>query len=411
MPEHMHQSKRTNLFIIAGITVYLLFILSSLYGHGLDVFFLKGDQVHDGYKVDFFQVPGAFTRFTNGGPLGGAPSSPDIPNVYHPVFTIFVGLILAPFAGQAAYMVWTFAHVVIWILTGWYVYKTFHDHKLVGLALLFFFGLFPHYLEIRNGQYHFLLNSLITVLLVLSGKKQAHKIVERIVYTTTLFIKPVTLLWAFAYVQSGRKQTAIIGTCFFGLITAVFVVASFLRNQDMGLYYVVNLLAHTHPTGSTFPQIFTLDALAREMFGHAYNTLLVKVPIGISIIVWAHIRRPSLFTQLFIWTAFYLLFYDLVFEYHYTTLAPFFTIGVLTQQFFRKPVALILMATYLLPTPYLYMKLFGIGTVNETVTMAGWTALVLWRTLPLVVLSLLATSSPLFRSGTTRGTDVCVDMY
>src|SRR3989344_155101 len=224
----MHQSKRTNLFIIAGITVYLLFVLSSLYGHGLDVFFLKGDQVHDGYKVDFFQIPGAFTRFTNGGPLGGAPSSPDIPNVYHPVFTIFVGLILAPFAGQAAYMVWTFAHVVIWILTGWYVYKTFHDHKLVGLALLFFFGLFPHYLEIRNGQYHVLLNSLVTCLLIYATKKNHNQTLEGIFYTLSLLVKPIGLLWAFAYIQADRKKTVSIGICLFGVITLICTLASFI---------------------------------------------------------------------------------------------------------------------------------------------------------------------------------------
>lgn len=385
--------------LVVSISVYLFFTVSALSTQWPDIFFLKGDQIHDGYKVDFYQIPNGFKQCMDGGPLGGHSNQPDIPNVYHPVFTIAIGLIFSPFSHESSYMFWVIMHAVVWISTGVYLFIRHKNNTHIGLSLLFFFGLFPHYLEIRNGQYHILLNSFITILLIYATSGYRKPITEGILYACSLLVKPIGLLWIFGYIYAKRWQTAAIGTILFGLLTLVFVVLTFIFHRDMGLYYVVNLLVHINITGSGIPQVFTLDALLRNWHIPWYDTHIAKILIGLSIIVWGYIKRASLFSQLFVWTSFYLLFYDLVFEYHYTTLAPFFAVGILTQKTFRKPYMIFLMATYLLPTPYVIMKALHIGITDETVTMFGWTLLVLWRTIPLIILSYITLTQP-------RGTTV-----
>ena len=91
------------------------------------------------------------------------------------------------------------------------------------------------------------------------------------------------------------------------------------------------------PNSSGPIQIFTLDALLR------YSTPLPKsaltaIKLGslVLVIILSAFKRISLQTGIFLAIAYYLLFYDMTFEYHYTTFIPILAVCLVTRPEFQQ---------------------------------------------------------------------------
>ncbi len=380
--------------IVAVILLHLFFYVSALKTHTFDYFFPWGN-VHDHQGIDFYQVPNGARMFMQGGNLTGESISSintyayGNRNVYHPFFTLLVGTPLQLLTPQTAFTLWLVFHGCLWFFLAWYLYQKFKSNKNITLALVLFLGLFPHYLEIWNGQYHFLYNAAIFFLLLAS--LQQEKWQDGLAFVSSLLVKPISLLFIPALILRKRWKTLLLGLSLFAVTTIFFIL------NRSGMYYLNNLFDRvSHPIGGP-PGIFTLDAVLRFLAVPLYNTTLTKVVVALGIVFVSWRLRLNLFVQLFLWTSFYLLFYDLVFEYHYTTLAPFLAIGILTQKALQTRIAKVLSLTYVLPTPFFLFHLWQFQAVGQSVTDAGWVILVLFRILPLMILDYVV----IFRSRST----------
>lgn len=384
---------------LLGIVLFLLYTITALWGHAPDRFYIEGEQVHTFFKVDFYQVPNAAYMFFRGGPLGGdfptyMPQYPryfhNIPNPYHPFFTLTTGGILQLFSPEYAYYAWFTFNTILWGTTGYFLYRHMGDTPYRFVGLLFFFGLSPYYINIRNGQYHILVTALIMYLLIHLLYENKSRVRTNTIYILSLLVKPISALYAIPILQAGKGKSIVIGTIAFIVLTSCFIGLSFILNRDTGMYYLVNIIARLNTPLLGPPQAASFDALLRTWDIPFYNTTLVKILIGLTLIATNPPKRWGLFSALFLWTSFFLLFYDFIYEYHYLILAPFFALGVSREDVFKHPAAFAAMSTYLLPTPYVLMKFLHIGAWQYDVTTTTWSIMVLWRVIPLIILCLLA---------------------
>ncbi len=369
-------------FLLAvAVVLHIFFYISALKTHTLDYFFSWGN-VHDHQGIDFYQVPNGARSYFRGGLLTGNGNDFGYGNynVYHPFFTIVVGGFFQLFQPIFSFKLWIFLHEIIYFALAGYLYLRFRTNKNIYFALLLFLGFFPHYLEIWNGQYHVLLNVAVFFLLLASLRK-SEKISDALAYLLSLLVKPIALLYAPALILKKRWKTLLIGAIGFAVVTIPFYL-----NGD-GQYYISNLLERIKTPISGPPGNFTLDSLLRFWNIPFYQSMSAKISIALLLLFIQWRCRLNLLQALFLWTSYYLLFYDLVFEYHYTTLAPFLAIGVLTQKALQSLFAKILSLSYIFPTPFFLFHFFQFQAVGWRVTDFGWTILVLFRILPLIILN------------------------
>lgn len=277
---------------------------------------------------------------------------------------------------------WLTFRLMITAIFSYILYKNFKNHQYFPLAITFYLGTFPHYLEMWNGQYHFLLDAMIFLILLnlLKGKNQ---IIEGICYAFSLLVKPIGLLWLPPLFLKKHFKTI-------GLGIGLFVLASipFLINGS-GAYFFENLWVRLQDPVGGPPGIFTLDALLRFLPLTRNYAFLIKAAAGLILLLIQWRLKPKLFISLFLWTSYYLLFYDLVFEYHYTTLAPFLALGVLSQEVFQNKLVRLLGLTFLLPSPFILFYLTQMGANGNVVTDIGWIIMVLFRAIPLIGINLI----------------------
>lgn len=375
------------LLILLAIIIHVSFYISALKTHQLDYFFPWGN-VHEYQGIDFYQVPNGAHAYLTGGKLTGelapdkAPYAYGNTNVYHPFFTLVVGGILQLFTPESARYLWFLAHALITSLLAFILYKRYAAHKNFSLAIFIYLGLFPHYLEIWNGQYHFLLDTAIFFLLLAAVRKK-EKFRDGLVYACSLLVKPIGLLWIIPLLFKKRWKTMVVGISTFVCVTIPFLIYS------SGWYYITNIISRVKgPIGGP-PGVFTLDALLRYWHLPIVAVTVIKALTVMTLIYIQYKKKPSLFLSLFMWTSYYLLFYDLVFEYHYATLAPFFAIGLLTQKTFQSKIVKILCLTYVLPTPFFLFHYFQFGAKGHEVLGWGWVILVLFRIIPLILLNMI----------------------
>lgn len=188
----------------------------------------------------------------------------------------------------------------------------------------------------------------------------------------------------------------------------LFVIATgiFLINHS-GDYYINNLLGNFfNPVKSGPNQIMTLDALLRYSTPLSENALtVIKLSSLVLIIILSASKRISLQTGLFLAIAFFLLFYDLVYEYHYTALIPIMAICLVTRPEFQKLSSRICMIFISLPSVLFLLHLlyswhFKLGPFDAIQTMTmdpslgpdptvlGWQLYVLSRIIPVIALTI-----------------------
>ncbi len=372
------------LVIVYAVLIHILFFFSAIQTGFFDNFFPQG-SVHQYQGIDFFQVPNGAYAWLRGGSLTGAHPSVESyaygnSNVYHPFFTVLVGTPLQLMQPAAAFKFWLIFRLVIFAVFVNILYKNYKNNSYFPLALAFYLGLFPHYLEMWNGQYHFLLDAAIFIILLnsLKAKKAKNEIMQGLSYAFALLVKPIGVLWLPAFLTKKKFKTIVIGLGLFVLASLPFLI------NGSGTYFFVNLFERfKNPIGGP-PGVFTLDALIRFQPLLKQYALAIKAAAAILLLFVQWKLKPNLLISLFFWTSYYLLFYDLVFEYHYTTLAPFLSLGVLTQKTFQKKIVRLLGLTFLLPTPFILFYLTQTGAEGNFVTDAGWIMMVLFRILPLI---------------------------
>lgn len=378
--------KLNAVFFLIGfaITLHLFFYLSSFSTHTLDYFFPWGN-VHEWQGIDFYQVPNGAFSFLHGGKLIGETINQQAysfgnTNVYHPFFTLTAGSFLQLFSPHDSFIVLAIIKLILTFYIAVIVYKRFKKHAQIYFAFFIYFTFFPQYLEIWNGQYHFFLALAVFYILWNYTSKNNSHIVVGISYFLALLVKPIGVVWIPFLLIKRQWKVLGIGIALFIITTIPFIVT------QTGMYYITNIIDRIqNPIGGP-PGIFTLDALLRYYAFTKETIMLARYGI-FSFLLFVQLRyKPNIFQSFFIWAGYYLLFYDLVFEYHYTILIPFFLLGVLTQKIFQSKKAKALILSFSFPTPFFIFHYFQFYAINHKVTNDGWVILVLFRIIPLIAL-------------------------
>ncbi|MCC6711188.1 MAG: DUF2029 domain-containing protein [Candidatus Pacebacteria bacterium] len=386
-----YQNLKLKFLFFLAVLLQLSYLLFALFQQPYFYFFPHGN-VHEFQGMDFYQVPNGAHAFFQGGslngviPTGGSGYSFGNYNVYHPFFTVVVGGFLQLFQPETAFLLWKFLNPLIKLILIWLVYKKVvlasksnQLKKTAVFALFIFLANFAQALEMWNGQYHFLLDTGI-VLFFLFYK---HDFWAALALVLTFLVKPVTVLWLpFLLVEKRFRLVA--------LSVAIFTAVSvpFLLNGS-GDYYFTNLITRIgQPIGGP-PGVFTLDALLRtwQVSWYLKYGLYLKVFLLVGILFLQWKKQLSFWKVAFLLTSFYLLFYDLVFEYHYTTLGTLLALGFLSEKVFQQKIVRLLALSSILMTPYIFMYIMQLGTLGHYVTKVGWSILVLSKIVPLMLLN------------------------
>lgn len=341
------------IIFVFAIAIHVSFYISVYFTHTLDIFF-----EHVTMGQDFFQIPNAAYSFLHGGTLAGElPKglSPFIDccgvnsNVYHPLFTLSVGVPLQFFQPWIAFGIWGTLHLVVSIVIVVFLWKKFRSHKYLYFALSFYLLNSYHYYEIKHAQYHFLL-SLFTVLFLYESETKGDTKLAGIWYFLSLLIKPLGILWLLPLTIYRKFQTVITGLGIYLLVSIPFLILSF------GAYYFNNLF------NASTAQISTYNILALRDFFPIQTEIFRYIIIffAIFLFIFQIIFKPKLFSIIFLWISFQLIFYSLVFHYHYSILASLICLGILLNVInLKNPLALLSSIMLTIPTPIIFFHLLG----------------------------------------------------
>lgn len=379
-----------------GLLIHLTFYLSIVQTHWWNYFF-SGSVLHLCCRgLDFYQIPNGAYAFFHGGPLNvtatpgttiwgvGFPASN--PNVYHPLFTIILGGILIQFSPTASFFAWMWMKLFITIVVYTYFFIRFKDHKYIRLALFLALINSTQYIDLEISQFQFALNIFLFLLLIQLAQNERSPWAG-IWYFLCLIVKPIGLLWIPVLLFKRQYTTLLLGLGLFALATLLFLI------DKSGNYYIDNLQANFFTPNKSGPiQIITLDALLR------YSTPLpdmaltiIKLSFLALVVCLSAFKRIHLLTGIFLAIAYYLLFYDLVFEYHYTTLIPILAICLVTRPEFQTLPARILLVIISLPNAMFLLRFFQVDMkfdpfLGPDPTFQGWQLIVLSRIVPLILL-------------------------
>ena len=369
------------LFITAFI-IHLSFYVSAFYTHWWDVLF---ENVTTGQ--DFFQIPNAAYSFLHGGNLRGELPPGIKPytsccgvngNVYHPLFTLLVGTPLQLFTPNTALKIWTFVHILISAILLLFLWKKFANHKYLYLALSLYLLNSYHYYEIKHAQYHFLLTFFTTLFLYESAIKGDTKRAG-LWYFLSILIKPIGFLWILPLLIYKRFRTLTIGLGLYALASIPFIIT------PLGKYFFNNLGDNLNSQGPTY----NLAAIV-----HFEKIPLVYIKIAslfsaIFLLIFQIIKKSELYSTIFLWVSFQLIFYALVYPYHYSITAGLICLGILLNQFSFKRNKILPLIILTLPTPILFLRWYGAPAVLTPQQFSGialWS--IFWLTLTCFQLNL-----------------------
>lgn len=394
--------KRIRLFIIhhplicIGVLVHVLFYISAWQTKWFNYYF-SGSPLHLCCRgLDFYQVPNGAHAFLHGGSLDATPARggrifgigfPIQSNVYHPLFTLVLGGFLILFAPAASFYVWMLMKLLITIPIILYFYKKFKGSKYLDLAIFLTLINSTQYLEIEISQFQFALNIFLFIMLI-NYVEHRDSVWNGICYFSTLLVKPIGFLWIPVLLFKQQYKTLIISLVLFALTTGLFMI------NNVGEYFTHNLIAHfLYPYKSGPIQIITLDALLRYTFHPSELVLSVLKLIFLGFIVFlSAFKRIHLVTGIYLFVVYYLLFYDYVFEYHYTTLIPILAVGLATRPEFQTLASRICIIFISLPSVFFILHYFHFAIVVDPLlgpdpTPLGWQLIVLSRVLPILLLT------------------------
>ena len=378
-----------------------------------DVFF-SGAALHTGAKgIDFYQLPNGAWAFLHGGSLTGTPlaggaqyAKPNLANdnVYHPFFTIVLGSLLALFPPAIAPYAWLYIKLLLSLGTICYFFWRFRDRPYVGFAVFILLINFSVYLELAAWQFHALLNMLLLLFFIALVQRESVWY-SGILYGFGLLIKPIGILFVPVLIFKGRWKTALIGLVLFAMLTLAFLF------HGIGKYYTANLLANFSSSGTAGPnQIITLSALLRYST-HWPDLFYQVIQYGslLFILLLSFFKRIHIAKALFLFIAYYLCFYEMVFEYQWSTLAYSIAICVVVCPSFQTRLARICILLTCLPDCFLLLNLLHIdvhnmGYLGLIPGPTAWEWMVVSKCIPLLLLVIVVTArdiKPLWQQSKT----------
>lgn len=391
-----------------GLLIHIAFFISASRTKWFNYFF-SGSSLHLCCQgLDFYTVPNGAYSFWHGGPLSvtgktakylysvGFPAVNS--NINHPVLTLTLGSFLILFSPAASFYVWMFIKLFVNLALLTYFFISFRQSKYIYLATFLSLINSTQYLEIEISQFQFVLNTFLFLMLIVLAKNEKSPL-SGFLYFLTLIGKPIGLLWIPLLIFKKQWKMLVIGVGLFAIATGIFLI------NHLGDYYIANLLGNFfHPVKRGPIQIITLDALLRYSTHWPNSTLTaIKWSCLALVIVLSASKRISLQTGIFLAITYYLLFYDMTFEYQYTTLIPILAICLITRPEFQKLSSRICIVLISLPNALFLLHLlyswhFKLGPFDATKTMRmnpkfgpdptalGWQLCVLSRIIPVIVL-------------------------
>ncbi|GCE09820.1 hypothetical protein KDAU_71490 [Dictyobacter aurantiacus] len=378
-----------------GVCIYILFLVSVVWTGWFNVFF-SGAALHEGAKgIDFYQLPNGAWAFWHGGSLTGDPlpggvqyARPNFANsnVYHPLFTLTVGSLLALFSPEQSPYIWLGIKAILTLLLVAYFVWNFREHKYVGLAAFIILTNFSNYLELAAWQFHFALNFFLFLMLILLVKKGSG-MWSGVCYICGMFVKPIGILLIPTLILKGRWKQALIGVGCFGAVTLLYL------SGGVGKYYTDNLITNFNLSGTLGPnQIITLSALLHyrtqwpDFIYHAIQDIVLAVIVFLGMLKRIALPKAALF-----YITYFLCFYEQVFEYQWSTLAYILAICIVTCSEFQTRRTIFCSILTVLPSCFVLLNLFHIdvqnlGYLGMIPGATAWEWMVLSKFIPLFLL-------------------------
>lgn len=374
-----------------GILIHVLFYVSAIWTGWLNPLYSDPAR-HVGWPgIDFFQVLRGAWSFWHGGSLTGVPLPggqvyAPVPyyvnmNVYHPLFTLLVGTPLMLLSPAASPMIWLHVKLIIDFLLIRSFWQQVRSLRYGEFATFLLLANFSEYAELVADQYHFVFNAALLLFLLMLRRRSLLGCI--LAYAATLLIKPVGLLFVPALVCKRHWRIALFALTLFGLATWPFLI------MGNGSYYLSNLVKQFfHPDHAGPNQIMTLGALLRWSF-HWPEIVYQAIQDGaLAAVVLLGARRSTpLVKTLFFSVAYFLLFYNLVYEYDWSSLASILAVCVVFCADFQSRLARCAMLLICLPSCFLLLQLLHLDVSPDgTPGTVAWRWMVLSKVLPLVLL-------------------------
>lgn len=381
--------------IYLGVIIQLLFYISA-YRTGWFNGLFTGNSIHHCCRgMDFYQVPNGAYSFWRQGDLTGKPLPNGFKysaghfanlNVYHPLFTLTIGSWLIQFNPDQAFYAWMFLKLVITLAVTGYFFWSFRESKYVNFAVFVLLANCTQYLEIAIGQFHAILNAFLLLLLV-NLVKRRNSVWGGLLYCLTLLVKPIGLLWLWIFLCKQRFRVAFVGLGMFVVCTGVFLF------NGSGSYYMTNLMNNIlYPIDGGPNQIITLAALLH--YSTSWPDIVLKgIQYAVLVIVFffSSLKRVHISKGIFLAVVYYLLFYDLVFEYHYTSLAPVIAVCIVCCPEFQTRLSRVLVLLTCLPSAFALLNYWHIDVKLDSFFgpnpgALGWQWMVVSKVVPVILL-------------------------
>jgi hypothetical protein len=306
---------------------------------------------------DFFQIPNGVYALLHSGTLTGVLPYGVAPyvsccgvnsNVYNPFFTLLIGSPLQLLSPWTAYAVWGIIHFLVTLFIVVFLWKKFPHHPYRKLALSFFLLNAYTYYELSKNQYHFLFN-FFTILFLYYLLKAPNTTKTIMFYFFGLLVKPIGLLWFIPLLIYKKYKIALLGVGLYIFVSLPFLVT------PIGSYFLNNLL-HAMQVPNPSYNIFTLA----RIFPWSWELLLfLRLITALTLLILTVRKKLPLFTIIFLWISYELVFYGLSYNYHYSIIAGMLCLGILFNiiPVTKKSLFLCIMNT--IPTPLFIFHLAG----------------------------------------------------
>lgn len=288
------------------------------------------------------------------------------------MLTLIIGYPLQLFSPWIAFAIWEIIHFLATVLIVLFLWKKFPRHEYLYLALSLYLLNSYHYYEIQHAQYHFLL-SLFTVLFIYVISKTNRKTFGGILYFLSLLVKPIGFLWLLPLLIYRKWKIISLGI-FLYLITLV----PFILNST-GKYFCANL----YDASTNLSPSYNLLAIANLYSIDLDLFKIISFFVAIGLLFLQIFKKPHVFSVLFLWISFQLIFYSLAFHYHYSILAGLISLGVLLNIFSVKKFEIIPIILITIPGPAIFFHLTGDPAI---LPLEHYSIIALWSVFWLLVL-------------------------
>ena len=383
--------------IYLGVIIQLLYFISAFHTGWFNGLFTGNSIQRCCQGMDFYQVPNGAYAFWHHGSLTGQ-KLPDgsvyakgyfvNDNVYHPLFTLTVGSLFLPLSPNQAFFAWMILKLIITLAVTAYFIWSFRDRKYIGLAVFVLLTNATQYLEIAIGQFQSLLNVFLLLLLINLVKRQSG-LWGGILYCLSLLVKPIGFLWIGFFLCKQRFKVALVGGILFIACSALFLF------NGSGSYYLTNLIDHfLYPSTAGPNQIITLMAYLRYStpLPDTFLKLIENTALAL-MLFFSSLKRVHISKSIFLAVVYYLFFYDYVFEYQYTSLAPVIAVCLLCCPEFQTRLSRCLVLLTCLPSAFVLLNLWHIDVTLDSFYgpnpgTLGWQWMVVSKVGPVLLLTL-----------------------